>query len=223
MSCDDFVLTVNMAGGPDPDPTKQVKISVGWPISSADFDVYILQGATTVATAASSADPEVVVLPAVSATYTIRVVPFAPAGQTYTATVTLENIPPAPPPATGPAPRYQNYSPNPSDLAGAGSAGEPSIGIDWNPNVPALKHDKVNLAGVTFFTANLNEFRVSFDDCSSPAKNPNPPSGAFSNAPLWEDVTNATESVETLDPIGYVDHQTGRDPAQSDRRSQRPA
>ena len=210
MSCDDFALTVSMSPGPNPDPAKRVKISVGWPVSSADFDVYIFQGTTVVASSASSADPEVVVLPAVSASYTIRVVPFAPAGQSYTATVTLENIPPAPPPGAGAAPRYQNYPPNPSDLAGAGSAGEPSIGIDWNPNVAALKHDKVNLGGVAFFTANLNEFRVSFDDCSSPAKNPNTPSGAFSNAPLWEDVTNATESVETLDPIGYVDHQTGR-------------
>jgi hypothetical protein len=51
---------------------------------------------------------------------------------------------------------------------------------------------------VAFFTANLNEFRVSFDDCSSPAKH------------LWEDKTNATESAQTLDPIGFVDHQTGR-------------
>ena len=210
MSCDDFVLNVNMAGGPDPDPNKHVKISVGWPVSSADFDVYVLQGATTVATAASSADPEVVVLPAVSATYTIRVVPFAPAGQTYTATVTLEDIPPAPPPGSGGTPRYQNYAPNPPNLAGAGSAGEPSIGIDWNPNVPSLKHDKVNTGGVTFFTANLNEFRVSFDDCSSPAKNPNVPSGSFTNSPLWEDVTNSTEGVTSLDPIGFVDHQTGR-------------
>ncbi len=210
MSCDDFVLTVNMAGGPDPDPNKHVKISVGWPVSSADFDVYVIQGATTVATAASSADPEVVALPAVSATYTIRVVPFLPLGQTYTATVTLEDIPPAPPPGSGGTPRYQNYAPNPPNLAGAGSAGEPSIGIDWIPVVGGLQHDMVNTGGVAFFTANLNEFRVSFDDCSSPAKNPNTPSGAFTNAPLWEDVTNATESVETLDPIGYVDHQTGR-------------
>ena len=210
MSCDDFVLTVDMTGGPNPDPTKHVKISVGWPLSSADFDVYVLQGATVVATSASSADPEVVVLPALSATYTIRVVPFAPAGQIYTATVTLENIPPSPPPGTGPAPRYQNYAPNPSDLSGAGSAGEPSIGIDWNPNVPGLKHGTVNTGGVAFFTANLNEFRVSFDDCSSPAKNPNTPVGTFTNAPLWEDVTNASEGVESLDPIGFVDHQTGR-------------
>ena len=170
MSCDDFVLTVDMTGGPNPDPTKHVKISVGWPISSADFDVYVLQGATTVATAASSADPEVVILPAVSATYTIRVVPFAPSGQTYTATVTLENIPP--PRRRALALRRDTKTIRPTRATSLGLAPRASlrselIGI---PTFPALKHDKVNLGGVAFFTANLNEFRVSFDDCSSPAK-----------------------------------------------------
>ena len=210
MSCDDFTLTVNMAGGPDPDPTKHIKISVSWPVSTADFDLYVLQGATIVGTSASSADPEVVVLPAVSATYTIRVVPFAPAGQTYTTTVTLETNPAPPPPGTAAAPRFQNYTPNPADLGGAGSAGEPSIGIDWLPKMAGLKHGTVNTGGVSFFTANLNEYRVSFDDCSSPAKNPNAPTGSFTNAPLWEDVTSPTEGVTSLDPIGFVDHQTGR-------------
>ena len=74
----------------------------------------------------------------------------------------------------------------------------------------SLKHGSVNTGGVAFFTANLNEYRVSFDDCSSPAKNPNAPTGSFTNAPLWEDVTSPTEGVTSLDPIGFVDHQTGR-------------
>ena len=104
LPCDDFALTINVPAGTD--ATKQVKVSVGWPISSADFDVYILQGATVVATAASSSDPEIVFLPAVSATYTIRVVPFTPAGQSYTGTISLPDIPAAPPTASGIAPRY---------------------------------------------------------------------------------------------------------------------
>lgn len=201
MSCDDFALTVDGTGiVPN---TKQVRISVSWPLTVADFDVYIYAGSpptgTAIATAASSADPEVVVLPPASAVYTIRVVPFAPLGQSYTATVTLEDIAPSPPPGTAPAVRYQDYPPNPADLVGAGSAGEPSIGVDWNPNVASLQNVvppmRLNTGGVAFFTANLNEYRVNFDDCSSPAKN------------VWEDVTNATEGVETLDPIGFVDHQ----------------
>ncbi len=191
-----------MAPGSDPDPAKQVRVAVNWPIATADFDVYIYAGfpatGSPIATSASSADPEVVVLPAQSAVYTVRVVPFAPAGQTYTATVTLENKASAPAVGAGPIPRYQNYPPNPGDLAGADSAGEPSIGVDWNPNVATLKDitppKKLNTGGVAFYTANLNEYRVNFDDCSSPASN------------LWEDVTNPTEGVETLDPIGFVDH-----------------
>ncbi|MGH8163606.1 MAG: hypothetical protein ACREP1_04645, partial [Rhodanobacteraceae bacterium] len=41
MSCSDFALTVDFSGGPDPDPTKQVTITVSWPVASADFDVYV--------------------------------------------------------------------------------------------------------------------------------------------------------------------------------------
>src|SRR5215510_5066802 len=50
LPCDDFTLTVNVPAGTD--ATKQVKVTIGWPVSAADFDVYILQGATVVATAA---------------------------------------------------------------------------------------------------------------------------------------------------------------------------
>jgi len=205
--CSSFTLTVDATGIPA--NTKRVRVSVGWPLTAADFDLYVLDstGTTLVASSASSADPEVVFLPATSATYVVRTVPFAPAGQSYTGTVTLEDVPPTPPPGTGPAPRYKNYPPNPMNLAGAGSGGEPSIGVDWNPNVASLKHGTVNTGGVAFFTADLNEFRVSFDDCSSPAKNPNAPSGPITNAPLWEDVTSPTTGTTSLDPIGFVDHQ----------------
>jgi PKD domain len=216
MSCSDFGLTVGSAiANPT---TKQVRVSVSWPVSAADFDVYIYNGfpaaGSPIASSASSADPEVVILPTTGAVYTIRVVPFNPAGQTYTATITLETKPPAPQAGTAPPPRYLNYPPNPANLAGAGSAGEPSIGVDWNPNVASLKNGpnpptpgtpvmnniNLNTGGVAFFTANLNEYRVNFDDCASPAKN------------LWEDVTNSTEGVTTLDPIGFVNHQVPGQP-----------
>ncbi len=212
MSCSDFGLTVDMSGGPDPDPTKQVRVTVSWPLSTADFDVYAYANfpatGSPINTSASSADPEVIILPAASAIYTIRTIPFAPAGQSYTATVALENVTPAPPPGTAPPPRYLNY-PAPASATGADSAGEPSVGVDWNPNVPSLKNGpnpptpgtppmnniNLNTGGVAFFTANLNEFRVDFDDCASPAKD------------AWVDVTFDTQGVTTLDPIGFVDHQ----------------
>ena len=93
MSCDDYALTVNMTGGPNPDPSKRVKVSVGWPLASADFDIYVLQGTTVVATSASSADPEVITLPAASATYTIRVVPFLPRRPIFPAPIPRANRP----------------------------------------------------------------------------------------------------------------------------------
>jgi hypothetical protein len=94
LPCDDFALTINVPAGTD--ATKQVKVAVGWPVSSADFDVYILQGSTVVATAASSSDPEIVFLPAVSAAYTIRVVPFIPAVKATPAQFHCRTFPPRP-------------------------------------------------------------------------------------------------------------------------------
>lgn len=204
MFCDDYTLTVSVPAGTS--ATKFVKVTIEWPISAADFDVYVYQGATLITDAASSSDPEILFLPAEpAAPYTIRVIPFAPAGQNYTGKIELLDNAPPPPPPSGPVPRYKNYVPNPSTLGG--SAGEPSIGVDWNPNVAALKFGTVNTGGVTFFTAGLQDLRVSFDDCSSPAKNPNPPGGIITRAPLWEDVTFPGAGTVSLDPIGFVDHQ----------------
>ncbi|HTG15307.1 MAG TPA: fibronectin type III domain-containing protein, partial [Blastocatellia bacterium] len=189
-SCDDFTLTVAVTP-PITTATHKVKVVVAWPVAAADFDVYVLQGNTLITTAASSSDPEVGFFAPINGVYTIRVAPFAPAGQSFNATISLEPIPAPPPPPPGIAPRYKNYP----DTSGFGNeAGEPSIGVDWNPNVPSLKHDQVNTGGVAFFTANFNNLRVSFDDCSSPA------------ADLWEDKTSPQTSEGGLDPIGFVDH-----------------
>jgi hypothetical protein len=85
----------------------------------------------------------------------------------------------------------------PAGSGQADDAGEPSLGVDWNPNVAALKHDKVNTGGVAFFTSGPHVWRASFDDCSSPAVN------------LWEDVSATfTQQFVLSDPIGFVDHYT---------------
>ncbi|GAC1550367.1 MAG: hypothetical protein NVS2B7_26450 [Herpetosiphon sp.] len=93
----------------------------------------------------------------------------------------------APPPALSPAsvipnvPRYQNYSPT----NGLGTdAGEPSIGADWK-------------TGRTVFQSYLDTLRVTFDDCSSPAK------------ATWEN-KRAPTSVSSLDPILFTDSRTCR-------------
>src|SRR5690242_1242693 len=87
-SCDDFTLHVSTPAGYGTD--HQLVVKVGWQNTAADFDVYVLDAqGNVVGTAASSADPEQVVLPPDSGDYTVRVVPFAPLGQTYDATATL--------------------------------------------------------------------------------------------------------------------------------------
>src|SRR5205085_8091929 len=81
---------------------------------------------------------------------------------------------PAPPPLG--TPRFFNYAaPN-----GMGtSAGEPSIGINWQ-------------TGKVFILSSFQALRVTFDDCPSPAK------------ALWED--KSPRGVVSLDPIMFTDH-----------------
>jgi hypothetical protein len=184
--CDDFQLTVDLpstyAG------SYNLAVRVQWPNSAADFDVYVLDaGGNIVGSAASSSDPEVAIIPAVRGTYTVRVVPYAPLGSSFNATIGLAAKPTAATPATGTPPAYANYQPP----AGAGfgtDAGEPSIGADWK-------------SGKVLFQSNTTTMRVSFNDSVSPA------------AATWENksagLPNCT-AVTGLDPILWTDSQLGR-------------
>lgn len=187
-SCDDYALTVDTPAGYGSNHNLTVKVS--WPVAAADFDVYLLdQQGNVVSTAASSADPEVLIVPPDSGTYTVRVVPFAPLGQSYAATATLGTKPANPAPGTSPAPGFTNYK-APSTFNDANNAGEPSIGNDWN-------------TGSSFYQAYLSTYKVDFDS-STPAR------------ASWQDVSaNAANgcvvgSTASLDPILYTDHETGR-------------
>jgi hypothetical protein len=171
--CDDYTLTVAVT-----DVTKRVRVRVGWDVSAADFDLYVYNstGTTLVTSSASSSDPEEVLLPATPAVYIIRTVPFAPAGQSYNGTITLEDIPvtpPPPPPGSG-TPRFQNYVPDTTY-----NGGEPSIGTNWQ-------------TGNAMYLASFDALRVGFDDCSSPAKD------------TWTN-TNVPAAA-SLDPIMFTDH-----------------
>jgi hypothetical protein len=196
--CDTFQLTVNVASTDA--STKRIKVTISFPIAAGEFDVFVFDAkGNLLGSDTAGGEPSVAVFPAVSGTYTVVVDPWNPLGQSFTGVISLEAIPPQPPPATGIAPRYQVY-PAPPTAGGAESSGEPSIGIDWNPNVASLKYGTVNQGGVAFFTSNLHEFRLSFDDCSSPA------------AVTWKDVSSPVETVNTLDPIGHCDHFGGSHP-----------
>src|SRR5258706_1116861 len=103
------------------------------------------------------------------------------------------DVQPPPPPAAAPqgsglAPRYQNFTPSPGQVAagmGVGS-GEPSIGVNWNTG------------RVMYQGAILQTLRVTFDDFCATTPNS-----------TWVD-KSAPTSVESLDPILFTDSATGR-------------
>ncbi|MDQ1446844.1 MAG: hypothetical protein QOI20_3308, partial [Acidimicrobiaceae bacterium] len=199
--CDEYALTVSGLSAATT-ASKYIRVEVKWPeLGEAQFDLYVFAGTTaTGAPIASSignmtyVDPDVVLIPAINGSYTLRIVPFNPQGLSITGTVSLVSFPPVAPAELGVNPPTFSNHISPSTLGN--SAGEPSIGVDWLPKAPSLKHDLVNTGGVVFFTAGTQQLRVSFDDATKPP-------GA-----LWE---NTAAPVQTgLDPIGFVDRQTGR-------------
>ena len=188
-SCDDFTLHVTTPA--DYGTAHQLKIDVAWENAAADFDVYVLDASgAVVGTGASSADPELVVLPPKAGDYTVRVVPFAPLGESYTAKATLVDKPADPAPGTDTPPGFTTYA-APKTFKDANNAGEPSIGSNHK-------------TGSTMYQAYLSTYKVKFDDTVSP------PSA------LWSDVSaNAANgcvsgSTRSLDPILFTDHETGR-------------
>ncbi|MGB7926365.1 MAG: FG-GAP-like repeat-containing protein [Pyrinomonadaceae bacterium] len=190
--CDDYDLTVNLTGAtPEFINTHQIEVTISWPLAQADFDLYVLKGAAVVKDSATSADPEVAVFDPEPGTnnYKVRVAPFAPAGQSFEATIRFIDrpvSPPPPPPGSGIAPRFQTYL-SPPDIGD--DFGEPSIGANWQTG------------NIMFYGGfSTDAMRVSFDDCASPAKD------TWTPTPL----TLAATPRALGDPILYTDRATGR-------------
>ncbi len=189
-SCDDYTLAVSAPAGYG--DTNDLKIQVGWANAAADFDVYVLDAAgAVVASSASSADPETVVMPPTSGTYTVRVVPFNPLGQSYSATAAMVaklNDGAAQSTATPPAMAVYGA---PQTLPNAHSAGEPSIGANWG-------------SGATLYQSYLSTYRVRFDDTATP------PTATWADASASLATGCPQGSTQSLDPILYTDATTGR-------------
>ena len=222
MSCSTFTLTIDPSVGTASagyDPTRyQIFIEVSWAHATEDYDTWLCSGsgnctqANVVAVNNSTADPEFIILPTSTAPgpYTINLVNTSGGAEPYNGTIYLKQIP-VQAACTGNCtpPRYMNYPAGPGQ---AEPSGEPSIGVDWNPNVPALKDTsspdfttgtkRLNTGGVVFFKGGSGaapigdgNWRVNFDDCASPAVN------------VWEDVSATFDQQFVLtDPIGFVDH-----------------
>ena len=185
-ACDDYALDVSVPDGLI--DTNQIKVSVQWANSSADFDAYAFfrraDGTTAglATSSGSSADPEVMILPAIPQKYLIRVVPFNPLGESITVKITYEPKNQNFNAGAGTAPGFRNY-PAPNGLGA--DAGEPSIGVNW-------------LSGNVMFQASLQTLRVKFNDNATPA------------TATWEDKSGLNTSLASLDPILFTDAHTGR-------------
>jgi hypothetical protein len=187
--CDDFALHVSTPSNYG--DAHQLMVKVSWANSAADFDVYLLDHSGAVlASSASSADPEVIIVPPTSGDYTVRVVPFAPLGESVTGTATLADLPANPAPSSATPPTYSQYG-APETFAQSHDAGEPSIGNSHK-------------TGSTFYQALYDTYKATWDDGVTPSK------------VTWTDVSAtsatgcATGGTTSLDPIGFTDPTTGR-------------
>jgi len=215
-SCSTFLLTIDSSiatavSGYDPSQY-QIFLQWKWAVPTVDYDVFIVgpsPATTVVAKNQSTADPSTIILPATTAAGTYKVILALSTGAPipYDGSIALQPKPqvagicPPGDPTCAP-PRYRSYPAGPGQ---ADNAGEPALGVDWNPNVAGLKDTTSpifttgvklkNTGGVAFFTSGSNEWRVNFDDCPSPA------------VYNWEDVSAAFDQTFVLsDPGGFVDH-----------------
>jgi hypothetical protein len=107
-----------------------------------------------------------------------------PAGTAYVGKATAYTIKPGTVvESTAKAPTYHQFS---APAGVADSAGEPSIGSNWK-------------SGKTLFTANTDEYAVTFDDKAL--------TSSWTN--VNTDPTDPSNKI-SLDPIGWTDHTTGR-------------
>jgi hypothetical protein len=183
--CDDFALTVDVpatyAAG------YNLSVRIQWSNSTADFDLYVFDAeGNLVSSAASSSDPEVALMPALSGTYTVRVVPYAPLGDSFKASVELTPKPAPATPSSVTPPGYATYQPPAASGLGA-TAGEPSIGANWK-------------TGKVLFQSNTQTLQVAFNDAVKPA------------SATWQarsaGLPNCT-AVTGLDPILWTDSKLG--------------
>lgn len=225
-TCDTY--TVTLSGTPADWTGKKARVTISWDFTLGDdFDVVIHKGSNSgpvvgSATTSDTANPEVLEIdpnaPNVgTGIFTVHVIYFfAFPTDTYNgeATVVGAAATPTPNPTTTPTPtplpvgqpRFQTYA----APRGIGEdAGEPSIGSNWqSENVVRTDQTFANSNGpipnggtTNYYGGFLSEMlRITFDDCSSPAKD------------LWEKkpLFLAATPRPVGDPILFTDHTTGR-------------
>ncbi len=190
--CDEFKLTI---GGVESDwINKRARVQINWLEPATDYDMYIYKGTTaTGSVVASSANgtttfEQAEINPSSTGVglYTVRVVYFAATvADQYSGIASAVAVPaPFTPPASACIiPTYNRHNP-PTTLTGYNTAGEPSVGINWN-------------TGNVMFQSNTSMLRATFNDATSPATT------------IWKRF-NPMNQATSLDPILATDPVTGR-------------
>jgi hypothetical protein len=217
VNCDTFTVTV---GGTEADwatADKRVQIMIAPNLPTNDYDLVIHKtsnaGPIVDTSGNGPGSAEVAYIsPSVDGVgvFTIHVVYFAVTpGVQYHGTATVVPLTPAPPPPApvdnGPKVGYENFVPpgtltpvttttGPTVEYVGRSAGEPSIGVNFNSAAPN------NIAGVTNFQSDLQTLFITFaNSCATGG-----PTATWANRPA------PTSQVIDSDPIGFTDRSTGR-------------
>lgn len=197
--CDSFKLTLS-----GDFTNKRARVQINWNSPTTDYDMYIhkttFDGPIIATSAAGTTTFEQADIdPAANGgetVYFVRVVYFVAAGDQYRGFATAVTVDPAfvPPTVTLTPGTFNNYKPtqcSPENFAtcnsifpGYNSAGEPSIGVNWN-------------TGNVLFQSNLFTLRTTFNDGTSPA------------TATWVS-KQAINQQQSFDPIMFTDSATGR-------------
>lgn len=209
-ACDDFALTVTLASDYQTQhPSDSIKVTLSWTDSgsgNSDYDLYVYKGTVTTTNgsqqadyqSASSSDPEITSFPARSGTntYTIKLVPYTPSGETLNVKIELvqvggsaldPNFGKADPIVPG-SPRFQTFFPPDGSSADSGN-GEFNIG--YNPATGRIM--VMNIGPINRIT---------------PAERLTPALPESCDA-LWEDVSSGVTDTG-LDPILWTEQSVGR-------------
>ena len=216
VNCDTYTLTVS--GTQAAWANKRIACTISWGNSANDYDLVIHKDSNSGTIVDSSGNgagvPEVGhITPSIDGVgvYTVHVIYFATTlglDQYHAVAAVVPLTPTPPPPAgvdNGPKIGYENFDPpgvlvpvttttGPTVEYIGRSAGEPSIGVDWNSAIPN------NVFGVTNFQSDLETIFVTFsNNCANGG-----PTATWTNRPA------PTSQLIDSDPIGFTDQATGR-------------
>ena len=215
VDCSNYTVTLDptifATGSGGYDPTKaNIVIQLTWNPSANEYGSFIEQNGALIASNTSGLDPETIAIPvstinpANGPLTIVTTLEIGSPGTGYMGTVSLVTASGGSTSGSGASPRYQVYV-FPGVQSSNGGL-EPSIGVDWNPNVASLQHiapgnasvgpTLLNTGGLVMFTETFDQFQVAFDDCSSPALN------------TWTNTAFIAQQATTLDAIGFTDHFT---------------